>query len=139
MDNELYIGQTLRCKNNELVIIIDFRDDRIFVDYKGKVYERNRNIVGVKLFFLEDDNYKNEINYRNNLSTASNELDLQENINLECCNTCMLEKRGDCYGNKNSICENYKHAPSISNKEIENWPKFGDATYYRMTNRKRNK
>lgn len=52
------------------------------------------------------------------------------------CNTCMLMKRGDCFG-KNDICEDYKHSPSVSEREKKTWPTYGDATAFRLGKRRR--
>ena len=44
------------------------------------------------------------------------------------CKTCMLLKRGDCNVPKEKICEFYKPSASISVKERETWPKYGDVS-----------
>ncbi len=48
------------------------------------------------------------------------------------CKTCMLMKRGDCNGANNEMCEDYRHSPSVSEREKENWPKYGEATAIRL-------
>lgn len=37
------------------------------------------------------------------------------------CDTCLIKRKGDCFG-ANSVCEDYKSAPSISRQEISYWP-----------------
>lgn len=52
------------------------------------------------------------------------------------CKNCMLYISEECCGDQN-ICELYKYSPNVSRKEINSWPKFGDATYFRLHSRKR--
>ena len=42
----------------------------------------------------------------------------------------MSNRRGDCFG-RSEICEDFKSVPSITIEEKNNWPKYGDATYYK--------
>lgn len=37
------------------------------------------------------------------------------------CDTCLIKRKGDCFG-ANSVCEDYKSAPSVSRQEISYWP-----------------
>ena len=67
----------------------------------------------------------------NNSTTTNNNSDQQNS-----CNNCMLQYRGECIGNKEVICEYYKHRPYISNEMRKNWPTIGDATYYRLNSGK---
>ena len=48
------------------------------------------------------------------------------------CENCMLNIKGECFGRK-AICEDYSYAPQIDEEIRKDWPKIGDATYYRMT------
>lgn len=61
--------------------------------------------------------------------------DIKES-NKKSCNTCMLMKRGDCSGLQNKVCDDYKHSPSVSEREKENWPKYGDATAFKLGKRR---
>ena len=37
------------------------------------------------------------------------------------CDTCLIKRKGDCFG-ANSVCEEYKSAPSVTRQEISYWP-----------------
>ena len=41
-------------------------------------------------------------------------------------------RRGDCFGGTGMVCEFYRFAPTIPQAERDSWPKYGDATYFRM-------
>ena len=47
------------------------------------------------------------------------------------CNNCMILKKGDCFG-KVEVCSDYKPIPIVYKKEKEKWPKYGDATMFRL-------
>jgi hypothetical protein len=46
------------------------------------------------------------------------------------CRDCMDSRNGNCFGG-GEICEDFRFAYTYSQKEVENWPTEGDATYYR--------
>ncbi len=50
------------------------------------------------------------------------------------CKNCIEMKKGDCFG-QNSICESYKHSPVISEEKRKDWPKYGDATMFKLSGR----
>lgn len=50
------------------------------------------------------------------------------------CRKCKLYRRDDCIG-ESSICELFEVAPDISKEEMDNWPKFGDASRNRDNQR----
>ncbi len=129
MSLNLYIGQKLKTTTNEFVTIVKIGEKDIYVDYKGKIYKREKSIIGKKLFVIQN-NAEDLSNHSSNPITKS-VVEIEKS-----CNSCMVLKRDECIGKK-SICEYYKHSPSISKEEINNWPKFGDATYYRFTNNKK--
>lgn len=47
------------------------------------------------------------------------------------CRKCKLYRREDCVGER-QICELFETAPDISKEEMDQWPKYGDATYWRL-------
>lgn len=54
---------------------------------------------------------------------------------INTCENCMEKKNGDCFGAKN-VCEFFRPSPTnIEGKD--NWPKYGDATYFRLTRGKK--
>ncbi len=46
------------------------------------------------------------------------------------CKDCMDYRNGNCF-TANKICEDFRYAPTFTRKETENWPKEGDASYFR--------
>ena len=51
------------------------------------------------------------------------------------CQDCMLLKRGDCFGEK-EICDFFKFSPSVTQREKERWPQYGDATAFKLGERR---
>lgn len=47
---------------------------------------------------------------------------------VKSCKNCMLYRSEDCIGKK-EICEFYRHAPTISKDEMDNWPKEMQGPY----------
>lgn len=47
------------------------------------------------------------------------------------CKDCMMLKRGDCFGEK-EICDLFKVSPSVMKEEKERWPQYGDATAFKL-------
>lgn len=54
------------------------------------------------------------------------------------CYNCLLQKKEECFG-KSKICEDYKPIPRINKEKMDNWPKYGDATFFRMTSGRKSK
>lgn len=50
-----------RCKNGEIVSATE-QDSILFINYKGKIYKRSIDIIGEKLFLIED----NHMNHNSN-------------------------------------------------------------------------
>lgn len=98
----LYIGQQLKCLNEETVIINDIRNDKIIVEYKNKLYERSLDIIGVKLFVIEGD------------------LDICE---YKSCKNCISMRNDSCFG-QNEICGTFKPCPRLDSELIKRWPKY---------------
>ena len=104
---DIFINQKLRTLTNEFVTVVRFDGENIFVEYRGKTYRRSRSIIGKKLFILDEEN------------------------KTHTCANCMEMRRNECFGKK-EICEYFRYALTISKKESENWPQYGDATKFRM-------
>lgn len=51
------------------------------------------------------------------------------------CKNCMEMKNGNCFG-RNVICEDFRFSPTISKKEMANWPKYGDVTAFKKGERR---
>ena len=56
--------------------------------------------------------------------------------NLKSCKNCMSYRNGDCIGSKDT-CAYFEYAPVISKEEMDNWPEYGDATFFRAHGHKR--
>lgn len=54
----------------------------------------------------------------------------------ENCKFCMLMKKGDCWGSRET-CEFFKSAGCVSDEEKANWPTECDASYIRRTGKRR--
>lgn len=52
------------------------------------------------------------------------------------CKECLSYRKEECFG-KNKICDDFKYAPLMDDEKRRNWPRYGDATYFRMTSRKK--
>ena len=55
MAMQLYVGQTLTCNNGEEVTVTKVAENTITIEYKGKLYQRPKTIVGYKLFLNDSD------------------------------------------------------------------------------------
>ena len=117
-----YLGQRLRTTTNEFVTVEGIDGDYIFVCYRNKMYKRDKGVIGTKLFVCEAQEEKvHEEPIENEYATI-----------VECCSNCMEMRSGECAGTQ-GMCDFYRYAPNILSKEkTVDWPKYGDATYYRM-------
>lgn len=71
----------------------------------------------------------------NDYTSAKASIDSPSKSEVNTCENCMEKKKGDCFGAK-AICEFFRPSPtSIEGKE--DWPKYGDATFFRLTRGKR--
>lgn len=122
MEVKIYAGQKLLTTTKEYVTIVKIEGNDILVSYKGKIYKRSKSIIGKKLFIVERDTVK-----------PPNEVPATyfKPAPKRACYDCMEMRRGDCFGQKRP-CEFFRPAPSVSREEVNNWPKYGDATYYRL-------
>lgn len=131
----LSINQVLWCKNGETVIIKGIHDGQIFVEYKGKVYQRPLTVIGKKLFTKKQEEKINHFNTLDqkeikcmNLITQPNQLHKSE------CSSCVFQRCGDCFG-KEQICDDYRGTSEI---DVSHGTSYGDATFIRMFKRSRN-
>lgn len=95
---------------------------------KNEIHENLQNTnIAEETLPVTDNNQTNYINNHNeNLEKVEPKKDFQPT-----CKNCMLYKREDCFG-KDTICEDYKYAPDMDDEKRKNWPKYGDATFFRM-------
>ncbi|HZK33486.1 MAG TPA: hypothetical protein VFC60_03200 [Tissierellaceae bacterium] len=117
--DKLYINQKLKTAKGEIVEIVDIKDDKITVLFNGKKHSRHRSIIGYKLFVINEDQDTNEILNRT-------------------CDDCFILKKGDCFGRK-EICEDFKYVASVSKGYYESWPKYCDASMWRVNYERKRK
>ena len=89
----------------------------------------------MKAYDGKGGNHKRSNSKKNNIKKSNTQKSNMKKSNAKSCNTCMLMKRGECFGKK-EICPDYKHSPSVSEKEKENWPTYGDATAFKLGKRR---
>jgi hypothetical protein len=118
---DLHIGQRLVCSTGEKVIIKSVTTDRIWVEYRGKIYKRPKSIIGTKLFFEKTDGQLLKPKVSQNYEYK--------------CRDCMVYRRGDCFG-KMHLCDDFIASPNISRQEMDNWPSMGDASRYKARSRR---
>lgn len=116
MDKYLEIGTVLNCKYRGPVIVIGLDGDSFTVLHKGKEYVQSYADLDKILFY----------NPSNKVSKPSQ----NEKIMVRC-KDCNLIKTDECLG-KESICSFFKPAFDLDESESGHWPKFGDATYFRL-------
>ena len=125
------IGTRLKTSRGEIVVVKKVTDNDVVVEYKNKLYRRNKSIIGQKLFFEEAKMYSKD---KENQQTRVKSIDLDDK-NYTCKN-CMLYRIDDCFGEK-EICGKFRKAPKPNKEVTKNWPRCGAATYYRFKNSKR--
>ena len=52
------------------------------------------------------------------------------------CKNCLEYKKSECFG-KPQICEDFRYSPDMDDEKRKNWPKYGDASYFRMHGHRR--
>jgi hypothetical protein len=116
---KLNVGDNLLCKYRGLLKVIEVGTDEFkVIDSSKQVSIQSYRDIGVILFVITEN--KNKQNQKDINDTNST------------CNDCALQRMGDCCGQK-SICSFFRACPTISLEEKENWPKYGDATAFRMS------
>jgi hypothetical protein len=82
----------------------------------------------------------NELESKNSIGSPTKDISRSTTIKQETkesdgprksCKNCIEMRKQECVG-EDTICQFYRYAPSISIAEMENWPKYGDASYYRF-------
>ena len=147
--NEIQVSQILYCNNGEPVVVINKTDTIITVEYKGQLHTRPLSIIGDKLHtkcksasIANCQSGKKDvaatpsiINQQSKLKSRSSVTDQQLNLisnDSPSCFQCMLQARDDCFGMPHGICEKFVQKPEISADKQKNWPKYGDASAYRL-------
>ena len=52
------------------------------------------------------------------------------------CKNCLEYKKSECFG-KPQPCDDFRYSPDMDEEKRKNWPKYGDATFFRMHGHKR--
>lgn len=116
MEEYLEIGTVLNCKYRGPVIVTKIDSDSFTVLHRDKEYVQSYADLGKILF--------------NNPTNKTS--DPSQNIMITVrCKDCNLLKTDDCIG-KEKICNFFKPAFDLEDSESKHWPKFGDATYFRL-------
>lgn len=116
-----YVGQKFLTKKGDYAFLDRIQGNYLFLKYKGKTYKRHNSLIGKKLFVLEKD--KNKFK----------PVEIKKS-----CRNCKFNRIGECPGGK-TICEDYKHCPTMTDEDRKNYPKEGDASYMRRTGFSRNR
>ena len=59
----------------------------------------------------------------------------QHNVTEMKCSNCFLRYTGACTSLAEIACEDYRVRQVLDQEEIDNWPKYGDATAYRLSDK----
>ena len=51
------------------------------------------------------------------------------------CDNCFLKHTGECTSLSGVVCDDYRAKQTLDQNDIDNWPKYGDATAYKMRDR----
>ena len=119
--SKYYVGQRFLTQKGDYAILESIQGNYLFLKYKGKVHKRHKSIIGKKLYVLEKDKAKFK------------PVEIKKT-----CSNCKFCRIGECPGEK-TICKDYKHCPTMTDKDRKNYPKEGDASYMRRTGFSRNK
>ena len=155
MNHTLKKGMTLYCKNGETVVLTDFNENRIEVEYKGKKYGRPITSIQEKLFLenpcaratspsqLKNVSDPPPENTRDCSATSKSVPTITKNPPLprpeeereRSCENCKFQVAGDC--SSWNLCEDYQPVYRISKKEMSYWPQEGDATRFKRKGSRR--
>lgn len=114
------VGQTLYGINKETgmeetVKVISVNPDNFRVEYKGKKKHYQYSALN-SIFHTEPRAKKN--------TRAEKK-----------CDNCFYRYTGDCTSLSNVVCEDFRAKQTVDQDELENRPKYGDATAYRFGDR----
>ena len=90
------------------VVVLQRFEDYFVVGYNDKRYKRTYDVIGKKLFF---------------------EPQLEKIRN---CDNCFHRYSGDCTSMSGVVCEDFIARQKLSQEEIDSWPKYGDATAFKL-------
>ena len=146
--DEIQVSQILYCNNGEPVVVIKKTAESITVKYRNRLHIRPISIIGDKLHvdfpYAKVLNLEKEKKAKKSTANLKNEQETSvlsqddypqytSNVTIPpSCFQCMLQARDDCFGMPYGICEKYVQKPSITRKDMKNWPKYGDATAFRF-------
>ena len=83
-------------------------EDFFVVEYNGKYYKREYNVIGKKLFI---------------------EPHLEKIRN---CDNCFRRYSSDCTSLSGNTCDDFVVRQKLSKEEIESWSEYGDATEFKL-------
>lgn len=115
------VGQTLwginkETGSEEAVKVIEVGNDYFRVEYKGLKGRYPLSALN-NIFFAKPQDKSNQVSEKT-------------------CADCFLRHTGACTSLTQTICEDFRAKQILPQDEIANWPKYGDATAYRLGDRK---
>lgn len=129
------IEEKLRSEHVYYVIMQIDKNNLRKVKYKLKnEYEKMCQSAKINQYIKQKENRTSSENIEtddtNYIKDNSKDNNKDSNKNKSICFSCMKYRSNECFGGKK--CSEYRKAPDISKDEMENWPQYGDATYYRL-------
>lgn len=117
----LSVGQTLwgvnkETGNEETVEVIEVNEEYFRVEYKGLRCRYPFSAIN-SIFHVEPRKKKDAISEHK-------------------CDDCFLRYTGACTSLSNVVCEDFRARQTLPKSEIDNWPQYGDATAYKLRDRK---
>lgn len=122
--DNLYVNQIFTWSKDDkkgTVVLKAFTKTQICVEYNDKLVIKPISAIGKTLF-----PQKSPLKYKLP----------QENPPKYTCKDCKLPIQGNCGGIEMKICDQFAPLFKISKDESDNWPAFGDATFYRYGGRR---
>ncbi len=126
----LYVGQVLTWSKNGYkgtVVLKAFTATEICVEYNDKLVVRPIDVIGKTLFPRKGT--PSGCSYK--------ELPIEEELPKYTCKDCKLPRQDKCGGIAKEICEYFEPIFKISKEELDTWPAFGDATFFRLGGKSR--
>ena len=115
------VGQMLWGVNKETdieetVTVIEVDDNYFRVEYKG--LKRRYPFSALNTIFFATSQRTQSITVKRS------------------CNNCFLRYNGACTSLSENVCEDFRIRQILPQDEIDNWPKYGDATAYKLGDKK---
>ena len=115
------VGQTLWGVNKETdteetVNVIEISNNYFRVEYKGLKRRYPFSALNT-IFFAAPQRTQNAVVVRT-------------------CDNCFLRYNGTCTSLSENVCEDFRAKQMLPQDEIDNWPKYGDATAYKLGDKK---